>query len=112
MMEAELCRSAARARDVVESYRQYGLTVTRWQNRLLASSASIARIAAGLPDAERPDPAGLPLADLALALRDVARNGLRPERARLGRLSKDLESLVRMRVPGHPRPEDPPARPG
>jgi hypothetical protein len=33
---------------------------------------------------------------------------LRPERARLDQLSKDLESLVRERVPGYPRPEDPP----
>jgi hypothetical protein len=101
--EAELVRSAARARDVVESYRQYDLTVSRWQTRLLTSSASIARIAA-----ERAELADGRLADLAEALRDVARNGLRPERARLDQLSKDLESLVRERVPGYPRPEDPP----
>ena len=107
-MEAELVRSAARARDVVESYRQYDLTVSRWQTRLLTSSASIARIADGRADsaAGRADCAGVRLADLAEALRDVARNGLRPERARLERLSKDLESLVRERVPGYPRPED------
>jgi hypothetical protein len=115
--EAELVRSAARARDVVESYRQYDLTVSRWQTRLLTSSASIARIAAERPELAdgrpeladgRPDAAGVRLADLAEALRDVARNGLRPERARLDQLSKDLESLVRERVPGYPRPEDPP----
>jgi sigma54-dependent transcription regulator len=110
--EAELVRSAARARDVVESYRQYDLTVSRWQTRLLTSSASIARIAAvaadGRPEAAgvRPEVAGVRLAELAEALRDVARNGLRPERARLDQLSKDLESLVRERVPGYPRPED------
>jgi hypothetical protein len=101
VMEAELCRSAARTRDVVESYRQYNLTVGRWRSRLLTSSASIARIAV-----HSPEMAGVPLADLAVALRAVARNGLRPERARLDRLSKDLESLVSIRVPGHPRPED------
>jgi hypothetical protein len=108
-MEAELVRSAARARDVVESYRQYGLTVSRWQTRLLASSASIARIAAERPDpvAGRPEAGGVRLAQLAEALRDVARNGLRPERARLDRLGKELESLVSIRVPGYPRPEDP-----
>jgi hypothetical protein len=136
-MEAELVRSASRARDVVESYRQYGLTVTRWQSRLLASSVSIARIAASFPNGagdvagmqqgdvagmqqgdvtgvqqadvtgvQQADVAGVRLADLAVALRDVARNGLRPERARLDQLSKDLESLARLRVPGYPRPED------
>jgi hypothetical protein len=100
-MEAELCRSAARARDVVESYRQYGLIVSRWQNRLLSSSASIARIAA-----ERPMVAGVPLANLAAALLDVARNGLRLERARLDRIGHDLEALVTVHTPGRPRPED------
>jgi hypothetical protein len=96
-MEAELRRSAARARDVVESYRQYDLTVGRWRSRLLTSSASIARIAA-----QNPEVAGVPLGGLAVALRDVARNGLRPERARLDRLGKDLEALVKISVPGHP----------
>jgi hypothetical protein len=99
VLEAELVRSAAKARDVVESYRQYDLTVDRWRSRLLTSAASITRIAASCPCV-----AEVPLADLAVALEVVARNGLRTERARLDRLSKDLEALVKLPVPGYPRP--------
>jgi hypothetical protein len=94
VLELELVRSAAKARDVVESYRQYDLTVDRWQRRLLTAAASLARIAGAWPVV-----AGVRLADLASALEAVARNGLRPERARLDRLSKDLEALARVPVP-------------
>jgi hypothetical protein len=90
----ELVRSAAKARDVVESYRQYDLTVGRWRTRLLTAAASITRIAA-----EQRTAGGVRLDELAGALEAVARNGLRPERARLDRLSKDLEALVRVPVP-------------
>lgn len=92
---------------MVESYRQYDLTVDRWRSRLRTSSASITRIATSCPSvADVPlVVAGVPLADLAVALEAVARNGLRPERARLDRLSKDLEALVKLPVPGYPRPD-------
>jgi hypothetical protein len=100
-MEAELFRSATKARDVVESYRQYDLAVSQWRNRLLTASAAIARSAA-----DQPAVAGVPLADLAQGLRDVARDGLGLSGPRLDRVSNDLQTLVTARIPGYPRPED------
>jgi hypothetical protein len=102
-VEQDLLRSAAMARDVIESYRQSRITISGWNSLLDEAAQSFIRISA-----HRPVLGGaVPLSELAQTLSTTARAGLDVDHETLDGLSRDLRAIVATtRVPGIPRPED------
>lgn len=101
--EQDLVRSAAMARDVIESYRQSHIVISGWSGLLEEAAQSFARISA-----ERPFASGsVPLAQLARTLIATVHAGLSVDHETLSQLSQQLRAIVtNTRVPGIPRPED------
>jgi hypothetical protein len=101
--EQDLLRSAAMARDVVESYRQSHITVSGWSSVLEDAAQSFMRISAQHPVAG----GAIPLAQVAQTLSATARVGLEVDRDLLDELSRDLRAIVtNTRVIGIPQPAD------
>jgi hypothetical protein len=102
-VEQDLVRSAAGARDVIESYRQSHIAISGWSMLLREAVDSFVRISAQRPVVGH----SVALAQLAQALRVAADSQLRVDEESLDHLSRDLHSIVAsIRVPGIPRPED------
>ncbi|MGQ0774310.1 MAG: hypothetical protein ACT4NY_07835 [Pseudonocardiales bacterium] len=100
-IEHDLVASAAAARDVVESYRQWQIVVPGWETTL----REVVEALAALPTAPvSPTEIDELRADLARLLR----TGLPCDPRGLDGLSAALREIVAtVRVPGVPRPEDP-----
>jgi hypothetical protein len=99
--EHDLVSSAAAAREIVESFRQWQIVVPNWEETL----HDVVEVLGSLPSggALRVGVAGLP-GDLAQLLR----TGLPSDPSTLDELSTALREVVTtVRVPGVPRPEDP-----
>ena len=102
-VEQDLVRSAAMARDVIESYRLSHITISGWSTSLQEAAESFMRISARRPVVAQT----VMLAQLAQTLSVTADAQLQVEPETLDRLSRDLRSIVaNIRVPGIPRPED------
>jgi hypothetical protein len=98
--EQDLLRSAAIARDVIESYRQSHITVSGWSALLEEAAKSFARLS------EHPKGAA-PLAQIAETLSATVQASLKVDQDTLDWLSSELRTIVTStRVPGIPRPED------
>lgn len=99
-IEHDLVASAAAARDVVESYRQWQIVVSDWEKTL---QEAVERLGA-LPA----DPAfAVEIDELRVDLAGLLRTGLPHDHRGLDELSAALREIVTtVRVPGVPRPED------
>jgi hypothetical protein len=102
-LEQDLVRSAANARDVIESYRRSHIAISGWSTLLQEAVDSFTRISAQRPivgDA-------VALSQLAQALQETADAWLQVDQGTLDQLSWALRSIVaEIRIPGIPRPED------
>jgi hypothetical protein len=102
-VEQDVFRSAAMARDVIESYRQSHIAITGWSALLQESADTFTRLSAKLPVAGD----SVDLGQLALLLSATVRAQLQLDAETLDRLSRDLQSIVATtRIPGVPRRED------
>jgi hypothetical protein len=100
-VENDLVASAAVARDVVESYRQWQIVVPGWETTL----QEVVEALGALPTAPV-----LPVEidELRTDLARLLRTGLPGDPRGLDELSAALREIVTtVRVPGVPRPEDP-----
>jgi hypothetical protein len=96
-------RSASRARDVIESYRQFHIIISGWSTTLQEAVESFARISDERPVVGQ----SVALTQLAQALSAAASSRLQIDEETLDRLSKDLRSIVtEVLIPGVPRRED------
>lgn len=97
---AELASPIADVRDVVETYRLYGVLTSDWRDVLTAASDALDR----LPQPTRSE-ARIP--GLVPRLRQLAAAGLRQGDPVLDEVAAHVQSLLQAsRVPGIPRPDD------
>src|SRR6266581_595452 len=102
-LEQDLVRSAANARDVIESYRRSHVAISGWSTLLQEVLETFTRISAQRPVVGE----SVALAQLARALQDTADARLQVDRGTLDQLSRALRSIVTaIRIPGIPRRED------
>ncbi len=102
-LEQDLVRSAANARDVIESYRRSHVAISGWSTLLQEAIETFTRISAQRPVVGE----SVALAQLARALQDTADARLQVDRGTLDQLSRALRSIVTaIRIPGIPRRED------
>lgn len=102
-LEQDLVRSAANARDAIESYRRSRIVISGWDTLLQDAVESFTRISAQRPVVGE----AVALAQLARTLQDVVDARLKVDRETLDQLSRALRSIVtEIRIPGIPRPED------
>src|SRR6266571_2061776 len=98
-LEQDLVRSAANARDVIESYRRSHVAISGWSTLLQEAVESFTRISAQRPVVGE----SVALAQLARALQDTADARLQVDRGTLDQLSRALRSIVTaIRIPGIP----------
>lgn len=99
--EHDLVASAAAAREIVESFRQWQIVVPDWEGTLL----DVVEILGSLPSG---GDRGVGVAELRGNLAQLLRTGLPNDPSGLDELSITLREIVTtVRVPGVPRPEDP-----
>jgi hypothetical protein len=103
-VEQDLVRSASMARDVIESYRQWNVTVGGWRETLHEAADSFIFLANQHPPVSR----GVDLAHLARILQSIVRSQLQLiDQQSLDDVSAELRAIVSTtRIPGVPRPED------
>ena len=100
-IEHNLVASAAAARDVVESYRQWQIVVPGWETTLQEVVEALGALSTApvLP---------VEIDELRADLARLLRTGLPSDPRGLDELSTALREIVTaVRVPGVPRPEDP-----
>jgi hypothetical protein len=97
---AELADPVADVRDVVETFRRYGVLTADWREVLNGAADAFDRLPEDVQTASR-------LPALIPRLRQLLQSGLKSDDPVLQEVAKHIEDLLHeIRIPGIPRPDD------